>query len=103
MTDDQIWYGKRQLLGFAIHIAGDTYAHKSMCVKDKFKAIASKKVANNKTVADYMNTDVATILNEIGKGNLTTAGLGQKFFPKNIKVNVINITQIQMLICPCKI
>lgn len=82
MTDDQIWYGKRQLLGFAIHIAGDTYAHKSMCVKDKFKAIASKKVANNKTVADYMNTDVATILNEIGKGNLTTAGLGQKFFPK---------------------
>lgn len=48
MTTSQIWHGKRQLLGFAIHIAGDTYAHKSMCVKDKFKAISQKKSQKTK-------------------------------------------------------
>lgn len=93
MTKSQINRGRMQLLGVAIHIAGDTYAHKSICVKNKFRDISKAKYYDKTTkathtVAYYMNTNVDKIEKYIGEGNLTTARLGQKYFTQ---ANICNI------------
>ncbi len=93
MTKTQINRGRMQLLGVAIHIAGDTYAHKSICVKNKFRDISEKKYYDKTTKAThkvtyYMNAKVNDIEKCIDEGNLTTARLGKKYFTQ---ANICNI------------
>ncbi len=78
-----------QLLGFAIHLAGDIYAHKSMCVTDNFASIAGTTfVKNNGSVKTkpsqhFINGTTSSISKKIEKGNTTTAALGKEHFSSN--------------------
>ncbi len=86
---DNIIRGRMQLLGFAIHLAGDIYAHKSMCVTDNFASIAGTTfVKNNGSVKTkpsqhFINGTTSSISKKIEKGNTTTAALGKEHFSSN--------------------
>lgn len=81
--------GRMQLLGFAIHLAGDVYAHKSMCVTDKFASIAGTTFEKNdgkvkaKPSQHFINGTTSSISQKIEKVGMTTAALGKEHFPSN--------------------
>ena len=83
--------GRLQLLGLAIHVAGDTYAHKAMVdVTDGGKeldTIYAKHLNNIKPYLVKPAQGMTPIINKAKSSEgLTTAHLGQNYF-KNDKVS----------------
>ena len=70
--------GRLQLLALAIHVAGDAYAHKTMCEVAETRAVFNKNSAVLKDV--LCNGVTLDTITEAVKNGLTTAALGKKFF-----------------------
>ncbi|MCI9123623.1 MAG: S8 family serine peptidase [Eubacterium sp.] len=83
--------GRLQLLGLAIHIGGDTYAHKSMCDgspsgQDEIQNIYNKTADVRNATVNGQNTIEDLKKAAASATGLTTAGMGNSKYFSNLRI-----------------